>query len=493
MQAWGIMKYFTLALSLFFAIPARAQTVLQKVIVTESEETTKIELQADQPLEYERTDTKKPPILSLLFRNTTLLKKAKSAIDNGTIRSSIWDATGPNLSLQLELEVETQSIITSSQDRKTLTLEIKKQQAAEAPPELRVAVLYRVKKAELSGDGDFTLTNQETGETLTDSKKIYKLSTKKGKLILSNHKGKNLWSTTSILLTTKDPSKSKISTQKTLYRGSLLAAINEDGTFTVINTLDLESYLYGVVPREMPASWPKEALAAQAVAARTYAMSRLGQFEAEGFDVFDTTKDQVYGGASAEHKNSTAAVELTRGVGAVDLDGARVNALYFSTAGGCTEDNDAVFEEDPLPYLRSVKTTWDAESPNFSWALSLTKAELEGKLNKNPASKIGELSTITLRGKTTAGRWTWVELEGSLGTKTLRGHQFRKTLGASRLKSTLFTMTEADDVYTFDGKGYGHGVGMCQYSAKGMAAAGYTHRQILRTFYGDPMRLKVEY
>ncbi len=152
------------------------------------------------------------------------------------------------------------------------------------------------------------------------------------------------------------------------YRGEIHLALNERGRINVINALPVEQYLRGVVPMELsPGAFPEiEALKAQAVAARSYAISQQGRYSAEGFDLRDDAVSQVYGGLTAEHPLTNRAVEETRGVVATyrDEDGrdSLIEALYTSTCGGRTENNEAIFLGRPLPYLRSVECAPDSQS-----------------------------------------------------------------------------------------------------------------------------------
>ncbi|HET7321050.1 MAG TPA: SpoIID/LytB domain-containing protein, partial [Longimicrobiaceae bacterium] len=139
------------------------------------------------------------------------------------------------------------------------------------------------------------------------------------------------------------------------YRGSAEVALNSTGTLAGINEVPLEEYLLGVVPRELPPSvWGElEAQKAQAVAARTYALSGMGKRRADGYDLLATTSDQVYGGAAAEQPLSTQAVQATRGVVAT-YDGKLIEALFSSTSGGHTASNEEVYNSSPIAYLRGV-------------------------------------------------------------------------------------------------------------------------------------------
>jgi stage II sporulation protein D len=152
------------------------------------------------------------------------------------------------------------------------------------------------------------------------------------------------------------------------YRGEIHLALNERGRINVINALPLEQYLRGVVPMELsPGAFPEiEALKAQAVAARSYAISQQGRYNAEGFDLRDDAVSQVYGGLTAEHPLTNRAVEETRGMVAVYRDDegrdSLIEALYTSTCGGRTENNEAIFLGKPLPYLRSVECAPDSQA-----------------------------------------------------------------------------------------------------------------------------------
>ena len=150
------------------------------------------------------------------------------------------------------------------------------------------------------------------------------------------------------------------------YRGAL-AAVPRGGAFAVVNTLGLEDYLTGVVPREMPSSWGDDApaaLAAQAVAARSYALATMRPTDL--FDVYDDERSQVYGGVDAEDPRTTRAVRATRGT-VLTHGGAVITAFFFSTSGGRTEDVENVFGGAPRPYLRSVADPFDRGSPYHVW------------------------------------------------------------------------------------------------------------------------------
>ncbi|HEX7955485.1 MAG TPA: SpoIID/LytB domain-containing protein, partial [Pyrinomonadaceae bacterium] len=166
-----------------------------------------------------------------------------------------------------------------------------------------------------------------------------------------------------VVFASEDPEQHPVRYNEKPYRGRLEVFANAKGALTVVNVLSLEDYVRGVVPNELsPGGWPElEALKAQAVAARTYAVSNLGRFASEGFDLTPDTRSQVYGGLSTEHPLSDRAVLETRGRIAT-YKGAPINALYTSTCGGRTEDGENIFGGNPVPYLRGRECALDSGS-----------------------------------------------------------------------------------------------------------------------------------
>ena len=243
-------------------------------------------------------------------------------------------------------------------------------------------------------------------------------------------------------------------TTTNIYRG--LFRLRLSTTAMVMNHVGLDLYLRGVVPLEMPSSWPVEALRAQAIAARSYAVYRLHPTVGT-YDVFDDTRSQVYRGQKAETTAGTAAVKATAGT--VLLSGtAVVNALFHSAAGGWTENNENVFVSSSgkivagaVPYLRGLSdrapdgTAYDTASPYATWkTLTYTGAALSAILAKDARTNVGTLTKLDLSRRGVSGRLISVTLTGSLGTKTVSGGVFRAAFNAGRpagdpmLRSTLF-------------------------------------------------------
>ena len=246
---------------------------------------------------------------------------------------------------------------------------------------------------------------------------------------------------------------SKASTMN-VYRGLLRVRLAT--TALVINHVPLDRYLRGVVPLEMPSSWPAEALKAQTIAARSYAFYRLHP-TVGSFDVYDDTRSQVYRGVKAETSAANAAIAATAGT--VVLSGTAVaNTMFHSAAGGWTEHNENVYVSStgsivagPVAYLRGSSdrapdgTAYDRTSPYATWkTATYTVQALSAIFAKSTRTNVGTISAIDLSRRGVSGRLISVTLTGSLGTKTVSGAGFRSVFNAGRpttdpaLRSTLF-------------------------------------------------------
>lgn len=264
------------------------------------------------------------------------------------------------------------------------------------------------------------------------------------------------------------------------YRGVLEVRRTPAGRLTVINELDLEEYLYGVLRMEVDPRWPPDALRAQAVAARTLALYSLNRFAAEGYDVRATTDSQVYGGVGAEDPRTTAAVEATRGQ-ILTYEGRPIFAAYHSDSGGHTEASELVWG-GRYAYLRPVADPYTAAQP---WTLRLTLSALEDQLRRAGRGGGGVLG-VEVAEVTPSGRVAYVRVATGGGALTLRGTELRTILGAETMKSTLFTVRVIPGevpVVEFAGRGSGHGVGMSQWGARGQALLGRSYDEILRYYY----------
>jgi stage II sporulation protein D len=273
------------------------------------------------------------------------------------------------------------------------------------------------------------------------------------------------------------------------YRGALELRRTPAGQVTVVNVLDLESYLYGVIKGEVDPRWPPEAVRAQAVAARTLAVQRMlahasvqdAGSAGAGFDLPATTDAQVYLGAAAEDPAATAAVEATRGL-VVTYDGRPIFAAYHSNSGGHTEDSENVWGT-LYPYLRGVPDPYALDAPGMTWSTLLPLAAIETDLRRGGADMTA-LEDVAPGRVTPWGRVVTVVLRADDGrTQEINANRFRLLVGASILRSTMFSVTRQGRAAEFTGRGSGHGVGLDQWGARAMAARGFTFQQILKYYY----------
>jgi stage II sporulation protein D len=289
------------------------------------------------------------------------------------------------------------------------------------------------------------------------------------------------------------------------YRGELSLSRSDSGLL-VVNRVDVEAYLRGVVPRELGIRGPAEraALEAQAVAARSYAVVRLHN-ASRAYDLVATTADQVYGGVESENALADAAVAATEAL-VLMYDGRIVNAPYSSTCGGTTAEPSEVWRSRNEPFLQRVSDRIPGSdrfycdiAPRFRWERSWRADTLTAIVERYlrayaqvPAGPIGSVRGISVDGRTPSGRVEAISLETDRGRYRLQGNDIRYVLrspGGELLNSTYFSpdIVAGSDGrlsrLTIRGLGYGHGIGMCQWGAIGRARAGQDFRTILRTYF----------
>ncbi len=284
------------------------------------------------------------------------------------------------------------------------------------------------------------------------------------------------------------------------FRGAAEIRAVGQGRVTAINILPIEQYLLGVVPLEIGPRETAElaAVEAQAVAARTYAVSHLGGHVEMGFDLFGSVEDQVYGGLGAERDESTRAVQRTSGH-ILLFDDMPIRAFYHSTCGGRTAAVEEVLDREPAPYLQSVSdqrpdgSDYCAQSPRYRWTVAWTPDRLDSIARPGLAAhfgvssdEVGRVDHVEVQSRTPSGRVHDLVFRGPGVALVLSRLDIRRTLRSERgiLFSTDFAVTDRDDgLVELHGRGYGHGAGMCQWGAIGRARAGQTYEEILATYY----------
>lgn len=248
-----------------------------------------------------------------------------------------------------------------------------------------------------------------------------------------------------------------------------------------IDRVPIEEYIVGVLSGEMPASFNPEALKAQAVASRTYVMYQIQKNIEKDYDVVDTVNNQVYldneelkekwGEDYLKNINKIKQVVLDTSGQYLEYNGEVVEAVFFSTSTGMTENSEEIFSTE-VPYLRSVVSTWDEISPVYTDTKEFKKEEFYNLLDLDYQEKLN----IEILSNTSTGRVQEIIINGKIYTG-------KEVCSKLSLRSTFFEIIEYDDVILVNTKGYGHGVGMSQYGAQGMALEGYTYEEILKYYY----------
>ncbi|PIU47861.1 MAG: hypothetical protein COS94_05200 [Candidatus Hydrogenedentes bacterium CG07_land_8_20_14_0_80_42_17] len=286
------------------------------------------------------------------------------------------------------------------------------------------------------------------------------------------------------------------------YRGKIEIRRSAGRKVKAINTLELEDYLRGVVPSEMPSKWPIEALKAQTVVSRSYVLWRIQRengFSSGQTLVTATVSDQVYRGASAETDTSNLAVDSTKGE-ILWFGGGIVPAYFHASCGGITErasnvwphtaerlSNDSAWTLSNT-YLFSPKVDLDCiASSHNSWRMTVAPNRLALLLRKKLGSLIA-IDSVEISERDESGRALRFRVIGHNSrnvsvTRDIDGNEFRLIVGANKLKSLLCEIGRENNQFYFQGKGWGHGVGLCQWGARAMAERGFNYRQIIEKYY----------
>lgn len=282
------------------------------------------------------------------------------------------------------------------------------------------------------------------------------------------------------------------------FRGNL-KIINSSDSIAVVNTIDLESYLKGVIPKEMPLGKGEEyfeALKAFAICARTYSLNRMKR-NGDNFDVFVDTRDQVYGGVDAEKEISNRAVDETKGL-VLTYDRKIATVFYHSTCGGRTEKVQNVFAVDSIPYLQGVEDGYPpycSISPSFNWTETYPEDLFIDRLRNAGLidSEFYRISEIEVVIRFESGRVNELKIDLVSSTDknksiSIFGNNIRSIIRTANNKSILksnwfdINLDENKNV-TITGKGYGHGVGFCQWGAINQSKLGYGYKKILFHYF----------
>lgn len=264
------------------------------------------------------------------------------------------------------------------------------------------------------------------------------------------------------------------------YRGGIELRA-DSGRILVVNRVPLEEYVVATVGGEMPASWPDQALRAQAVATRTYALHQRERRTGEAWDVQASELSQVYRGIESESATTRRAAEATRGE-ILTHGGRPILAVFHSTAGGRTASAAEVWGRD-LPYLGSIDVEYEEDAPFTYWRTVFPPETLDRAVASSLGADIGPVQAIEVDARTESGRVERMVARGRSRAVRLERDQVRALAETLGLRSRLFDIRSTPQGFAFVGSGYGHGVGMSQWGARELARRGASYQRILARFY----------
>lgn len=264
------------------------------------------------------------------------------------------------------------------------------------------------------------------------------------------------------------------------YRGIVEVRKKANGLLQVINDLDIEDYLKGVIAAEIPNDWDMEALKAQAVASRTYAVYQKRASGKRAYHILDTVDSQVYLGVRGERRRALSAVERTRGE-IVLYDGEVIAAFYHSSCGGHTEDASVLWGIDE-PYLKGVDCNCQEISAYGLWEKRFSIPTVVGALRRD-GYRLDRIDSVECGMLTPGGRVMDVRFRSRGNSTSVPAETIRAALGYSRVPSIFFEPELIDSEVVFSGRGLGHGVGLCQWGALELARRGFGYKAILKHYY----------
>ncbi|MGA1868608.1 MAG: SpoIID/LytB domain-containing protein [bacterium] len=268
------------------------------------------------------------------------------------------------------------------------------------------------------------------------------------------------------------------------YRGEIIILVDSQWKLKVINSLDLNSYLCGIMKSEISPDWPDEVLKAQAIIARTYALREISLQKYDAYDLKASIDSQVYIGMTGEDPRTNRAVHETEHY-ILTLNGEIFPAFYHACCGGHTESAQNIFGD--YPSVIGIACDYCSNSPHFEWEYIITPIELRNILLRNDY-RADPIKTIEIVNRYPAGRVNQLSIkynpsQSSSSRLLIKGKKLRELLGYDTLRSSNFTVNFKNGHFIFHGKGWGHGVGLCQWGAKSMGEIGARYEEILNKYY----------
>ncbi len=347
----------------------------------------------------------------------------------------------------------------------------------QASQTLRVAVSDGEKTITLKVAGPYEIRTLHTGELLKEGDHLEEVLTPTLEGLLLGGDSFNLYGIRVI-----PKREASLALDGRRFRGIVDILRQSNMTLLVVNHLDIEKYLYGVLPHEIPDHWPDQMLEIQAILARSYALFKKMEHRKEEYDVVSSVLSQRYGGREEEIERARRAVDRTAGQ-VLTTQGTLFPTFYHSTCGGHTEDAVVanLWKKILFP-LRGVRCTTCDHSPFYRWERSFSLEDVAFRLRKSGRA-VPPIRRLRLDGRTASGRAKAIVIEHEKGETTIPAPEFRLSISPMELRSIKFDLAVKDGRVTFKGYGWGHGAGLCQWGAEGMVARGFSVNEILSFYY----------
>ena len=362
------------------------------------------------------------------------------------------------------------------------------------PPSIRVLLHNNIKEIQIEINQPYSISDFKSDEILADRENLKKsiLYLKSGDFRTKPLASEPTHNAPSNFIKANGnvsifTSKGFVKLKKSKYCGKLILIPKEDDRFSIMEEIGLEEYLPRVVEGEMPMVWNDNALQAQVIAVRTYVIYKR---KIKANSLYHINKlDLAYKGSYMNKAKTKEIVDKTRGTVMV-YDWKLFPGYFHSTCGGHTEDINLVFNLKSIPPLSGVDCGYCNNSKYYHWKKRLGRNEIQNKLN-TAKSKVKRIRNILTEQIGPGGHCSTIKIEHTGGTKRVNANDFRLIVGPNNLRSTSFSIKSSGSSFVFEGKGWGHGVGLCQYGTQNMAKSGSRWYDILRYYYPEIDLVKI--
>lgn len=341
---------------------------------------------------------------------------------------------------------------------------------------IRVAVIQDSQYLRLAVNGIYKIIDSRSGRVLARGKNLIStaVSSKDGILVA----GKN-YRSDKIYIVADDPESISLNNRK--FRGNIQIIKKSNLHLLAVNFIELEDYIKGILYNEISHYWPPDAIKAQAVVSRTFAVYLIQQNKNKDYDATSDIYSQVYGGRASERSRTNKAVDDTGGE-VIFYQKKILPAFFHATCSGHTEDASQLWDIDLAP-LSGVACGFCQESPHYHWHYVMPIQQIEELLRKNGYKNCRQIKDIQILEKNPSGRIRDLKIALPGDSLKISAKDFRNIIGPNLLRSTNFNVEIVDKDVVFEGLGWGHGVGMCQWGAYFMAKAGKDYSQIIEYYF----------